>query len=326
MTLLSAFPIGPRSIGKAVGPRHLLLSELTIIVPVNNNPQGIQRLLSVCMLLFSPDEHPAAILIVDNLSSPPLTLSPAYRTWGLPVHLLTCTKPGAAAARNLGARHATTPWLLFLDSDCIPTVGLIDGYRHALDGSVAYAGCVRSAEDDPLSRYYETQEILRPLPVWYKEHERPAYLITANALVWRPAFWATGGFDTHFLHAAGEDIDLGLRLWEQSTLAFAPSACVQHTFEPTLRSFVCRFFRYGKGNRTLATRYATDLTPHPFVPNHPSLRNRVLALAQFLALWFGYQVGRLDTRWSRPLPLTPWNTTEAPRQAHLDQQAAGPPR
>ena len=61
--------------------------------------------------------------------------------------------------------------------------------------------------------------------------ERPAYLITANALVWRPALFRIGGFDERFQSAGGEDIDLGLRLWERGALAYAPSAQVLHVFD-----------------------------------------------------------------------------------------------
>ena len=72
-----------------------------------------------------------------------------------------------------------------------------------MNGAVAYAGVVRAARGDPLSRYYDTQGIFSPPLVWHQGRERPAYLITANALVWRGAVAQVGGFDERFPDAGG---------------------------------------------------------------------------------------------------------------------------
>lgn len=308
MTLLTTFAISPVSRGHAVAPCELALSELTIVVPVKNNQSGVVRLLEACQEIFSVEDCPAEIVIVDNLSYPPVEV-PAHLAPCLPVRVLLCTRPGAAAARNFGARRARTGWILFLDSDCIPTPGLIDGYREALSGAVAYAGVVRAERRDPVSRYYDTQGILTPPPLWEDGVMRPAYLITANALVWREALAQVGGFDERFPGAGGEDIDLGLRLWSVGPLAYAPEAQAWHAFEPHLQAFIRRFVRYGGGNRLLAVRYRADLVPHPFVPRYPSFFNRFLAGVQWLALWWGYWMVRPDQGWSLPSSQTAWSVT-----------------
>ncbi len=296
MTLLSTFRILPVQQGDTVAPSQLDLADLSIVVPVKNNQAGVERLLTACLKVFPPNHCPAEIVLVDNLSSPPLDV-PAQVASALPVRLVVCSQPGAAAARNVGARLARTQWILFLDSDCIPTVGLIEGYQHAMSGAIGYVGA-----------YYDTQGILRPLPVWDQGIERPAYLITANALVWRPALAQIGGLDERFPSAGGEDIDLGLRLWAVGPLAYASSAQVLHTFEPHLRTFVRRFLRYGHGNRLLSARYGVDLAPHFFVPRIPSLINRLLATLQFLTLWWGYHTAHPAKNWARP-PIAPaWST------------------
>ena len=291
MTFLSTFGIIPTHRGDTVAPCELVLSDLSIVVPVKNNQCGVDRLLEACLKAFTPHYCPAEILLVDNLSHPPLEV-PSQTASYLPVRVLVCAQSGAAAARNLGAWQVRTRWVLFLDSDCIPTPGLIEGYRRALNGAIAYAGVVQAERNDPLSRYYNAQGILRPLPVWDQGVERPAYLITANALVWREALAQIGGFDERFPSAAGEDIDLGLRLWSVGPLSYAPVAQVLHTFESNLCSFVRRFVRYGRGNRRLAARYQVDLAPSPFVPHAPSPTNWLLASMQFLALWWGYHTGK----------------------------------
>lgn len=305
MTFLSSYAIKPAQAGSVRAPCHLDISELSLVVPVYNNQQGAQQLLAACLDVFTPRRCPREIIIVDSLSSPPLTV-PRFASWGLPLQVLSCPRPGAAAARNLGARTATGEWILFLDSDCLPTPTLIEGYQRAMNGEVAYAGLVRAVRSDPLSRYYDTQGIFSPPPVWHQVRERPAYLITANALVWREALAQVGGFDERFPDAGGEDVDLGLRLWHIGPLAYAPQAQVLHATDAHLGTFVHRFVRYGRANRLLSARYHVDLSPRRFAPLRRTLLNRVLADLQFAALWWGYVTTRPGRSWSVPAAEITW--------------------
>ena len=85
--------------------------------------------------------------------------------------------------------NAIGQWLLFNDSDCLPTASFLTGYLKANNGSVAYAGNIKSLRKDRLSKYYESQEILIPLKVYTAKGQLvPQYLITANSLVWKQAF------------------------------------------------------------------------------------------------------------------------------------------
>ncbi|HJT57125.1 MAG TPA: glycosyltransferase [Ktedonobacteraceae bacterium] len=308
MTLLTTFAIPPASRGNTQAPDELALLDLTIVVPVKNNQIGVTRLLEACLKIFPRDDCPAEIVVVDNLSHPPLEV-PAHLASSLPVRLLICTRPGAAAARNLGACQAQTPWILFLDSDCLPISGLIDGYRQALNGAIAYAGTVRAEQHDMISRYYDSQAVLNPPPLWDGAEKRPAYLITANALIWREALAQIGGFDERFPSAGGEDIDLGLRLWSVGSLAYAPLAQTLHAFEPNLLAFVRRFVRYGYGNRLLAARYQANLAPRSFAPQYLSLFNYFLANLQWLSLWWGYHTVKPAQGWSMPSSQHAWSTT-----------------
>src|SRR5260370_14744356 len=108
MTLLTAFGITSTHRGNAVAPHKLALSDLTIVVPVKNNQIGVTRLLESCLRVFAPNHCPAEILLVDNLSHPPVEDS-AHLASSLPVRLLICAKPSAAAARTLEARQQQTP-------------------------------------------------------------------------------------------------------------------------------------------------------------------------------------------------------------------------
>src|SRR6266705_696902 len=89
MTFLSPFGIKPLKPGKGLSPCLLDLSDLSLVVPVKDNKQGILRLLTACLDAFSPCYCPREIILVDNLSSPPLTV-PKFASWGLPLQVLVC--------------------------------------------------------------------------------------------------------------------------------------------------------------------------------------------------------------------------------------------
>lgn len=265
---------------------------ITVIVPVLNNQHGIDRLLKSLATTTDATCGPAMVVIVDNGSHPPVLIRDEADL-PFPVRVEREATLGPAAARNAGARVATTDWLLFLDSDCVASASTISGYESEEAGPVAFSGGVRALGQDPWSGYYEAQAILEPV-----QHEgRPAYVVTANALVWKPAFDIVGGFDTGFRLAAGEDIDLALRLRSIGVLSHCAESVVFHDFEEGFRPFWSRFVRYGRGNWWLADKYGYDLAPRPFRPRRSTWFNLAAAMTQFAGLSCGYHAARLTTLW-----------------------------
>ena len=283
MTLVSRLNYHPKKLKHVRGPRRIDPSEVSVVVPVKDNGLGARRFLRALGALHT---LPREVVFVDNNSDPPLDLDTSHAP--LPVHVVGCTEVGPAHARNAGADAATGSWLLFADSDCVPAPGFVSGYDVHASGAVAYAGSVVSLSGDRLSRYYASQEILVPPRTG---RHRPHYLVTANALVWRPAFDEVGGFDGAFAEAAGEDVDLGFRLMRIGDLDYAPTSVVRHDFSDGYLGFVRRFVRYGRGNRIVAERHGVDLSPRFFRPNHPTAFNRVAAFAQYVAMSYGYRSG-----------------------------------
>ncbi len=288
MTFRSSFTLQPRWLGRATTLMQAHPHNVSVVIPVKNNQRGVDRFLTALMRTHTTDQFPGEIILVDNNSSPPLHIAPHYAERGLTIVTFPCTRPGPASARNAGAQAAHGAWILFTDSDCIPTETFLEGYLSHLTGAVGYAGSVLAAGSDKLSHYYESQAILIPPPVQQGKSERPAYVITANALVWKQAWLRVGGFNETIQIAAGEDINFGLRLWEIGPLSYAPYAQVMHAFEGGLSPFVKRFVRYGRSNRFLRHLYHIDLAPRPFVANVPSFPNRLLASLQYVSLWWGY--------------------------------------
>lgn len=261
--------------------------DITIVIPVKNNQNGIDLFLTEFFKTHTIDNYPKEIIIVDNNSIPSIKIN---KNFPVPVRLLTCSKIGPASARNSGVCQSKTNWILFTDSDCIPTSSLLTGYMKVQNGSLGYAGNIKAFRQDIFSKYYEQQEILVPPKVYEIPNKpRPDYLITANCLVWRPAFDNVGGFNEAIKIAGGEDIDLGFKLLNIGQLAYALDSIARHNFGNGLRDFRERFIRYGFGNKIISKLYNLELKPKKFKPNKRTSINYFMAFMQYVWLSKGYK-------------------------------------
>ena len=255
-------------------------ASISVVVPVRDNAEGVARLLR----WWSPGVARELVFVDDGSTRPVVADGPAVR-------VLRTLPRGPAAARNVGWRAATGGWVAFLDSDCLPDARWPGAFGDGWSGEVAIQGRVRALGNDWLSRYYESQGVLRPME--WSADGRPTYLITANAMVHREALEAVGGFCESFPIAAGEDVDLGFRLGGIGSLRWCGTASVAHAFEPSLRAFVRRFVRYGRGNRLLARAHGPRFfAPRPFPPLAPSAANHILASLAFVCLLAGWTLER----------------------------------
>ncbi|MBX9850511.1 MAG: glycosyltransferase [Cytophagaceae bacterium] len=289
MTLISRLVFFTEKKTQKKSSGRIKTNEISIVIPVKDNQKGIDNYLDNFFTTHTADNFPKEIIIVDNNSAVPTKISNRHLLHGLTVNLLSCKKPGPASARNYGAHHATGQWLLFNDSDCLPTATLLTGYLHADNFSLAYAGNIKALGQDRLSKYYESQEILIPLKTYNDKKELvPQYLITANTLVWTDSFLEVGGFNENIKIAGGEDVDFGLRLSQLGNLSYAFDSIALHNFDGGLKSFYNRFNRYGQGNRIVEHLWQTNMKPKPFRPNRWTIFNGLTARLQYLFLLIGY--------------------------------------
>ncbi len=267
---------------------------ISAVVPVKDNQAGVDRLLRAFAALPA-SAQPREIFIVDNRSSRRIVVKRGAR-------LLLCTTPGPAAARNVGWGACETPWVLFLDADCIPTETTLSGYVAADNGkAIAYAGHVKALGSGLLDEYYDAQgTLLAPV----SSDGTPGYLVTANALVLRSALSSIRGFRETFTAAAGEDVDLSLRLKAIGPIGFAPRSRVMHDFGGGLRDFVGRFARYGRGNHQVAAlhdaRDVPGIIPRPFAPARWSVGHGACALLQYAAMRWGWEQAERARRAAKP--------------------------
>jgi len=266
-------------------------NDISLIIPVKDNQKGINDFFNAFFETHTPEEYPLELIVVDNNSTPAITL-PALpkKDGGLTVKLLNCSKLGPACARNKGAFEASGKWLLFIDSDCVPTTSLIEAYCQCKkEGVVAYAGSVNALGKDNVSQYYQSQQIHYAPAIIDKNGERkPKCLVAANILVLKKVFHQINGFNEAF-EFGGEDIDFGLRLAKEGDLAYAPNAIVLHNYDDGFRGFIRRFYAYGIGNRLVEQYHDIHLIPLPFTAkNKKVVVNHFLALIQWGCLLCGY--------------------------------------
>ncbi|SDQ04049.1 HAD-IIIA family hydrolase [Quadrisphaera sp. DSM 44207] len=186
------------------------LLRFAVVVPTVGRP-SLQRLLDT--LAGQDGPAPAEVLVVDDRPGtdvPPLRLAGGA---GWQPRVVRSRGRGPAAARNLGWRLSTAPWVAFLDDD----VELPAGWARALVADLAAAGERTGASKGRLHV---------PLPAGRRptDWERgtkgleTAHWATADMAYRREALEAVGGFDERFPRAYREDADLALRVrragWE----------------------------------------------------------------------------------------------------------------
>jgi len=217
---------------------------------------------------------------------------------------------GPAAARNLGVRHAQGNLIAFTDDDCIPAPDWLGALTAELPDDATCAGVggpIRCAQETSVSRYIDRAKLVSH---WIEDGV-VEYLITANALYRATYLIEIGGFDTGFLLAGGEDVDLSYRLRRSGySLRVTERGTVRHHHHDTLSSFFRMSWRHGFGaaqlvHRNLASPQKTGvialakswvrtLTMQP-LPGAQGLSEAItwrgLALVQASAKHAGYRAG-----------------------------------
>lgn len=164
-------------------------------------------------------------------------------------------------------------WVYFTDCGCTHHPDLFlkfeETWRDCGDCCVAISGPVTGSGVGPINEYMTEQGVLNP-PLERDLHGvyLPQAIITANALIAAPPFAYLQGFDTSFKEAAGEDLDLGIRLRQFGVIAWAKDAVTSHRFDEDDSDFYRRFRRYGRGNRSLELKHGLpSLRARPFEPD-----------------------------------------------------------
>ncbi|RNL61316.1 mycofactocin system glycosyltransferase [Nocardioides marmoriginsengisoli] len=263
------------------------VDQVTVVVPVKDREAGLDRLLVGLGGAFE-------VVVVDDCSGDADGIAGVVVRHGARVIRLD-RNVGPAAARNAGLRAATTPYVVFADSDVvIDATTVLELVRHFADPRVAaVAPRIRAlpGERSWLGRYEAARSsldlgarsaLVRPL-------SRVGWLPSAVLAVRRDALDA--GFDTRLRVA--EDVDLVWRLDAAGWLVrYDAALTAHHEHLVTPASWIARKAYYGTGATPLAARHGGLVAPAVLSPSAAVVA--VAALAQ--------------RRWSVPVLVTAWLT------------------
>ncbi len=229
--------------------------EVTVVVPVRDRPEALRRCLSAV--------GPAAdVIVVDDASRAPEAVAEVAADAGARLYRRG-RNGGPAAARNSGLARCRTPFVAFVDSDCLPEPGWLGRLLpHFDDPAVAAVAPRVTGVEAPgwLGRYEQARSSLdlgdRPGPV--APRSRIGYVPAAALVVRRAALGA--GFEERM--RVGEDVDLVWRLhaggWR---VRYEPAATVRHDHRVAPAQWAGRKFAYGTSAGPLAARHPGQVPP-----------------------------------------------------------------
>jgi GT2 family glycosyltransferase len=226
-----------------------LRPAVSVIVPFGGPGAARAGLASVAALELEPGDE---LIIVDNSDG---ESHPAAAEPGLTV-LRARELRSSYYARNFGAEHATTAWLLFIDADCRPESGLLDSYfaTPPSDRAAVIGGEIlgEDSQDAPAARWTRSRRGRRTTrELALGPHPAAA---TGNMLVRRAAFDEVGGFHEGVRSSA--DVELCWRLQDRGwQLEYRPSALVHHRDPERIGELARQAARYGAGRRWIAHRH-----------------------------------------------------------------------
>ncbi len=195
--------------------------DVTLVIPGRNCAEFLDACLgAVVPMLTGP--HLAEIVFVDDGSTD--DSGDIARRHGVTV--LRGLGQGAGAARNLGWRHATTPLIWFVDSDCVAEPDALDLLMpHLHDPAIgAVGGSYGNMRPTKLMSCLIHEEIVERHLQMGAEVD---FLATFNVIYRRAVLAQVGGFDPRFVKA--QDAELAFRVRRAGyRLGFEVASRVKH--------------------------------------------------------------------------------------------------
>lgn len=187
--------------------------KISVIIPTHNRSDALSETLKHLERQEFDKEWEA--IVVNNNSTD--DTDEIVRSWqekfNVPLYLVHEKVPGAAAARNAGARKAQGEFILFIDNDILTEPDFLKRHVARLEEN---PGCwllnnisnLPEQESSHLGKFK-----LFMFPKEYEQNELcEAEHITGQGMSMpRAAFEKLGGFDENFFVASGEDRDLAMR-------------------------------------------------------------------------------------------------------------------
>lgn len=234
--------------------------DVTVVIPVRDRASELAQCLNRLRGL--------RVLVVDDGSGDPDAVAAAAVGAGAAC-LHRPANGGPAAARNTGLATVGTPLVAFVDSDCVPAPGWLDGLLpHFADPVVAAVAprIVPYEPDEPpgcggwLVRYEGASSTLDmgPVPSIVRPGSKVPYVPGAALLARTAAARDAGGFAEQM--PVGEDVDFVWRLAARGWhVRYEPAATIAHQHRVRLVRWFARRMDYGTSAAPLERRHPGTL-------------------------------------------------------------------
>jgi len=194
------------------------------------------------------------VYLVDDASPVSFSVQP-----GLADHIHLPSNGGPANARNVGIDRALAvgaQHLLFTDHDCVLDNGWNEHMTRFLRTTSfgAAGGMTYSWGSTLLDHYHDINGTLNGK--WLLPAKQELWYMPSLNFGMKAEVAAEFTFDTRFPTAAGEDVDLCLRLRSKYKIGFCPDAKLWHDFGyrsalTGIRRFIALFMKYKSSSATL---------------------------------------------------------------------------
>ena len=168
----------------------MIRPSVSVVVPFRGNEGDARRLAGNLSRLELRDDD--ELIVADNSGETSSLQFPSGGEGTLGLVVPATGERSSYHARNIGAAAARHDWILFIDSDCVPSPALLDSYFDSRpDDSVGIlAGAVTTDPDQDafLARYAKDRNFLDQDTGLHTAGDAAA---TANLMVRREAFEAS---------------------------------------------------------------------------------------------------------------------------------------
>jgi len=239
--------------------------DITVVIPTHNRSDALD--LTIEHLSNQDFEGAWEAIVVNNNSTD--DTDQVVKSWQekFPVKLKLVheSKPGPAAARNVGAGAAKGRYLVFIDNDILTGPDFLRNHMQFLDSE---------REGWFIGRVVNPPELRRTPFGRYRDDIHEAYFlglpqtgtvpydgaIGANWAMRRDQFFIAGGFDESYSIASCEDAELALRARKSGfkTMFNADSRVVHNDWAIDLKTFLRRQETYSISTVLLWTKYGEE--------------------------------------------------------------------
>jgi glycosyltransferase involved in cell wall biosynthesis len=234
---------------------------ISVVVPFHNAAKHIER----CITALISQTYPSSayeIIMVDNNS----TDNSAELVMKYPqIKLLSETKKGAYAARNLGVAESRGEIIAFTDSDCEPSPEWLDKISEAIDkpGVGLIQGGRLYTTDSPSLLLLESYESERADYTFSGHASGLCYGYTNNMAVRRDLFERCGPFVEVMRGADSIFVSRAVHAYSYCIIRYVPDARIKHSEITGLREYFRKKFIYGRSfqqNYSLRKKTHSNMT------------------------------------------------------------------